>query len=433
MDVKVNDVSETKKELEVTLSAEEMKGYTEKTAQKLSSEMNIKGFRPGNVPQEVVENTVGKEKLYEEAAREAIQETYPKIIEEKKLYAVANPHVDIVKCAPGNEVVYKAVVYVMPEIDLPDYKKIAEDTVKKEKKEVKVEDKEIEDTLNRIREEKAKLQKVEREAKSGDVVNINFESTFGGDESKKVEEKDFRVNLGNNELAMLEGFEENLLGMKEGESKSFSVKAPQMGGGDQSGDKQEIDFNVEMVSVMEKELPELDDELAGSIPNIENLDQLKDKIKEGVKKEKSNKENERIKVKVLENIKKKTSFEVPEVLIEKELDNMVENTKNQVTQRGGSFEDYLKEIGKSEEELREEWKKKAQENVGYALILHTISQKEDIQVTPEEIESEVDKHFRATGRNKEEEKEENLQRMRSYVHDVIKNQKVFRVLSIEDI
>jgi len=431
MDVKINDVSQTKKELEVTLSSEEMEGYVEKTAGKLSSEMDIKGFRPGNVPRDVVENTVGKEKLYEDAAREAIQETYPKIIEENNLYAVASPHVDIVKCAPGNEVVYKATVYVMPEVNLPDYKKIAEETVKNEKSEVKADEKEIEDTLERIREEKAKLQKVDREAKSGDVVTINFESVFAGDENKKVEEKDFKVNLGNNELAMLEGFEENLLGMKEGEKKSFSIDMPKMGEGSEAAG-QKIDFNVEMVSVMEKELPELDDELASTLPNVENLKELKEKIKEGVEKEKQTKESERVKVKVLENIRNKTSFEVPEVLVEKELDNMMENTKNQIAQRGGSFDDYLKEIGKSEEELRKEWKSKAEENVGYAIILHMISQTENVDVTSEEIENEVDRHFQSTGKNKDEESEENLNRMRSYIHDVIKNQKVFRVLSIEE-
>ncbi len=431
MDVKINDVSETKKELEVTLSPEEVEKYVDKAAEKFSSEMNIKGFRPGSAPREVVENTMGKEKLYEEAAREAIQETYPKVVEENNLYAISSPHVDIIKCAPGNEVVYKATVYVMPDIKLPDYRKIAQDTVKKEKKDVEVEDKEIENTLERIREDKAKLQKVEREAKNGDAVTINFESVIGGQEDKKIEEKDFKVNLGKNELAMLQGFEDNLIGMKEGEEKSFSIQMPNMQEGEGSGE-QKMDFTVEMVSVMEKELPELDDELAKSMPNIENLEQLKEKIKEGVKGEKEAKEDERVKVKVLENIKKETSFEIPDVLVEKELDNMIENTKSQLTKRGGTFEDYLKEIGKSQEELREEWREKAKENVGYALILHTVSQKEQIEVKPEEIEAEINKHFQTTGRNKQEEKEESLERMRSYVHDVIKNQKVFRVLSIEN-
>lgn len=431
MNVKINSLSETKKEVEVTLPANEMEEYVNKAAQKFSSEMNIKGFRSGSAPRSVVENTMGKEKLYEEAAREAIQETYPKVIEENNLYAIANPHVDIIKCAPGNEVVYKATVYVMPEIKLPDYKKIAQNTVKKEQKDVKVEDKEIENTLERIKEEKAKLQKVQREAKNGDVVMINFESSFGGDEGKKVEEKDFKVNLGKNELAMLEGFEENLIGMKEGEEKSFSIKMPKMGAQQEAKD-QKIDFNIEMVSVMEKELPELDDELAKSMPNIESLEQLKEKIKEGVLREKKAKEDEKIKVKVLENIKKETSFEVPDVLVDKEVDNMIEGTKNQIVQSGGTFDNYLKEIGKSEEDLRKEWRKKAEENVSYALILHTVSKDENIEVTTEEIEAELEKHFNSTGRKKEEEKEENLQRMRSYIHDVIKNQKVFSVLSIEN-
>ncbi len=425
MDVKINEKSETKKEIEVTLSLEEMEKYIKKSVEKFSGEMNIKGFRPGNAPRDVVENTVGKEKLFEEAAREAVQDTYPKIIEEKNLFALSSPQVDLVKCAPGNEVVYRALVYVMPEINLPDYRKISMDTVKKETKEMKVEDKEVEQSIDKIRETKAKLQKVQRELKKNDAAVINFKGVFAGDEEKKVEEENFQIVLGRGDMGALEGFEENILGMKEGEKKNFSLEI-------QEGKPQKIDFDVEIVSVMERELPDVDDEFAKSFPNIENLKQLKEKIKEGIKLEKEKKEKEKIKAKVLENIKKETSFEVPEVLTEKETDNMLKTVENQLSQSGSSLDNYLKEIGKTEEELRKDWRNKAEENVSYALILHTISKDENVEVAPEEIEKEVDRHFSVMGKNKEEEKEENLERMRNYVHDVIKNQKVFQVLSIDD-
>ncbi len=425
MDVKINEKSETKKEIEVTLSLEEMEKYIKKSVEKFSGEMNIKGFRPGNAPRDVVENTVGKEKLFEEAAREAVQDTYPKIIEEKNLFALSSPQVDLVKCAPGNEVVYRALVYVMPEINLPDYRKISMDTVKKETKEMKVEDKEVEQSIDKIRETKAKLQKVQRELKKNDAAVINFKGVFAGDEEKKVEEENFQIVLGRGDMGALEGFEENILGMKEGEKKNFSLEI-------QEGKPQKIDFDVEIVSVMERDLPDVDDEFAKSFPNIENLKQLKEKIKEGIKLEKEKKEKEKIKAKVLENIKKETSFEVPEVLTEKETDNMLKTVENQLSQSGSSLDNYLKEIGKTEEELRKDWRNKAEENVSYALILHTISKDENVEVAPEEIEKEVDRHFSVMGKNKEEEKEENLERMRNYVHDVIKNQKVFQVLSIDD-
>jgi trigger factor len=424
MDVKIEEKSETKKEIVVSISVEEMEKYNDKAANKLSQEMTIKGFRSGHVPKSIVENTVGKEALFEESARIAVEETYPKIIEENNLFTLSSPEVEIVKCAPGNEVVYKAVVYVMPEIKLPDYKKIVQETSKKEKKEVTIEKKEVDKALEEIRQSRAKLQKVNRAVEKEDAVNINFKGTFTENSDKKIEEKNFHIVLGRGDMGVLEGFEEKLIGMKEGEKKEFSI--------DISGEtKQAINFEVEVISVMERELPELDDDFAKGFPKIENLKELKGKIEEGMLAEKKKKEEERLRMKILLDIRKETKFEVPEILVEKELDNMIKTIENQLIQNGSSLDDYLSEIGKKEDELRKDWYKKAEENVAFALILHTVSKEEGVVVTEEEIENEVDKHFKAMGKDKSKEKKEDLERMRAYIHDVIKNQKVFRILSLD--
>ncbi len=435
MDVKIEEKSETKKEIKVTIFPEEMEKFVKKAAEEFSKKMNIKGFRPGNAPKEIVENTVGKEKLYEEAAKEAVEETYPEIVKENNLFTLANPHVEIIKCAPGNEVIYKAVVYIMPEIKLPNYQKIAKETAKKEKKEVKVEDEEIEKAIENVRESRAKKEKKDGPAEKGDFVRINFNGIFEGIDDKKIDEKNFEVTLGNGDLDILPGFEDSILGMRAGEKKSFSIKTPDVKNVPEKEENtkgRKINFNVEMVTVEKKEIPELDDDFSQSFPNIKNLKELKEKIKEGILREKEAKEKERVRIKILEAIKKVTSFGVPEVMVEKEIDNMVQTVKNQLAQNNTSFDKYLKEIKKTEEELRKEWWKKAEENVSYALILHAVSKEENIEVTDEEIEKEIKKHFNFMGKKKEEEKEENLQRMRAYVHDVIKNRKVFQVLSIEE-
>ncbi len=427
MDVNIEKKTETKREVKVTITPEEMEKFKKKVGGDFAEKMNIKGFRPGRAPLDVIENTVGSEKLYEEAAKEAIQETYPKIVEQNNLFAISSPQVDILKCAPGNEVVYKAIVYIMPEINLPEYKEIAKKTAQKEGKDIEVSEKEVDEMIERVRENKAEMKKVDRVAKKGDAVIINFKGVFGGNEEKKVEEKNFQVVLGGGEMSVIEGFEDELIGMKSGEKKSFSVDIPKTKDkGEFAGQK--IDFEVEVISVMERNLPEVDDNFAKTFPQIESLEQLKERIKEGMKKEKEAKESERIKEKVLENIKKEVDFEVPDILTEKEVDNMINSIKNQLAQNNASFENYLKEIGKEEEDLRKEWRGKAEENVSYALLLHKISEKEDIKVSPEEIEKEVERHFSTTSRQKEEEKEENLQRMRSYIHDNLKNKKVFELL-----
>lgn len=423
MDVKIEEKSETKKEVEVSISTEEMEKYVSRAAQKLSQEMTIKGFRTGHIPKNIVENTVGKEALFEEAARVAVEETYPQIIEENKLFTLSSPEVEIIKCAPGNEVVYKATVYTMPDIKLPDYKKIVQDTIGKEKKEIAIEEKEVSVALEGIRQSRAKLQKVTRPVQKEDAVNINFQGTFTESPDKKIEEKNFHVVLGRGDMGALEGFEENLIGMKEGEKKNFSITLS-------PDKKQTVNFEVEVVSVMERELPDLDDDFAKGFPQVESLHDLKKKIEEGMILEKRRKEEEKLRIKTLSNIKKETKFEVPEVLVKKELDNMIKTIENQLIQKGSSLDDYLSEIGKKEEELRKDWHKNAEENVAFALILYAVSKEEKITVTEEEIENEVDKHFKVMGKDKNKEKKEDLERMRAYVHDVIKNQKVFKALSL---
>jgi trigger factor len=233
-------------------------------------------------------------------------------------------------------------------------------------------------------------------------------------------------------MDVLEGFEENVVGMKAGEEKDFSIE---IRGGEEdrkelSGKK--IDFNVKMVTVMEKELPEVDDELAKTLPNIKDLSDLKNKIKEGIEKEKQTNENEKLKMKVLEELRKETKeFEIPEILVERELDNMIKNLENQINQNGSSLEEYLKQINKTEDDIKKEWRKKAEENISYALILHYISKEEGVEATDEEIEEEVEKYFKAVGREKEKESDENLGRLRAYISDTIKNRKVFNVLSLK--
>jgi trigger factor len=432
MDVKIEKKSETQREIEVTISLEEMKKYLEEAGEEMKKEVNVKGFRPGKASLSAIENAVGKEKLYEEAAKKAVQGTYPKVIQENNLFAISSPEVNLIKCVPGNEVIYKALVYVMPEVTLPDYKKIGESVVKKESKEVVATEQEVDASLEKIRETKAETKKVEREAKKGDVVVINFKGLIGDEEEKKIEEENFKFTIGEKEMDVLEGFEENVVGMKAGEEKDFSIE---IRGGEEdrkelSGKK--IDFNVKMVTVMEKELPEVDDELAKTLPNIKDLSDLKNKIKEGIEKEKQTNENEKLKMKVLEELRKETKeFEIPEILVERELDNMIKNLENQINQNGSSLEEYLKQINKTEDDIKKEWRKKAEENISYALILHYISKEEGVEATDEEIEEEVEKYFKAVGREKEKESDENLGRLRAYISDTIKNRKVFNVLSLK--
>ncbi len=426
METQIEDKENSKKELKVTLPLDEFEQYVDNATQEMAKEMDIEGFRPGNAPREVVENSVGKEKVWQEAARIAVEKTYPEIIKEKDLFAISQPEVDFVQLAPGNDLVYKASFYTMPEFDLPNYKEIAENVVDQKQEEVEVGDEEVEDTLERIQNSRATSKEVEREAVEEDQVTVSFTGEVDGE--KRIEEEDFDFELGSDQFSALKGFEDEIVGMKAGEDKSFTVEIPEDSSNKELAGKK-IDFDLELKTVSEKELPELTDEFAESLhPNVSNLDELKEQIKDGIKSEKESKNEEALKMEIVQSLIEATDFPIPDVLIERELNNMETKMERQLQQSGVTFEDYLDQIDKTKDDLRDEWKSKAEDNVAAAIILHKVSDKEEIEVSDEEIEEEVEKHLSQSGQSIEDQDEQNLHQLRSHVHDIKKNQKIFEFL-----
>ncbi len=427
MKINLEDKENSKKELKVTIETDDFEEYVDRAVQNLSQEMDIKGFRPGNAPREVVENSVGKEKVWQEAARIAVEKTYPEALKEKDLFAISQPEVEFTQLAPGNDLVYTASFYTMPELDLPDYKKISGEVVSEsEDEEVEVDDKEVEDTLERIQNSRATTRAVDREAKDNDHVTISFVGEV--DEEKRIEEEDFDFELGTNQFDSLKGFEEKILGMKAGEDKNFEVEIPEDSQNKELAGKK-INFNLKLESVKEKEVPELTDEFAQNLhPNVSNLEELEEKIKEGIRSEKETKKDESLKMKIVQNLIEATDFPIPDVLVERELNNMETKMERQLQQSGVTFEDYLEQIDKTKDDLRDEWRSKAEDNVSAAIILHKIAEEENIEVTEDEIEEEVEKHMKASGRSLEDVEDQNLNRLKAHIRDIKKNDKIFEFL-----
>ncbi len=427
MNVQIKDISETKKEVKITIPSKKMEEYTRDVVDQIKKEQKFDGFRQGNVPESVIKSKVGEGEILQKATEKAVHESYPKAVKENNLFALSTPQVEITKCAPGNDLEYKATVYILPEITLPDYKKISTKTLKKESKDVQVEDKEVEQALEGVQNMRAKNIAVTRGAEKGDLVTISFSGTMQEEQEKKINEENFQVLLGSEDMGVFKELEENIYGMKANEEKEFTLEIPDVNNKDK---KQKMDINLKMVTVMERELPKINDEFAKQF-QLGGLKELKERIKEDIKKEKENKEKEKIKNTILKEISKETKFEIPEILVEKELDNMIKTAENQLKEKNASFDDYLKEIGKTLEELKSSWRKQAEENVSFALILHKIGENEKIEIKDEEVEKEVERHFQLMGKKKEDESKENIQRIKNYVYDLLKNKKIFSILSVD--
>jgi len=377
MKVDIKKLSQAKIEILVEIPWLEFEPYLDKAAQNLSQDLKFKGFRKGKVPGEILEREIGQGKILAGAGEICIKQKYPKIVLEKKLEVIGSPQVEILKLAKGNPFSFRVRAEILPEIRLPDYGKIVSEV---EKKQMKVEEKEIKDALNFLAKSRAKFKDLEKAAEKGDFLEIEYQSPQI--EQGKVYQDRFELGKGQ----FVPGFEQNLRGMKTGEKKEFKVIFP-AGHANKNLVGQEVKFEVKVKKVMEAELPQITDEFAKSLGKFENLDGLKKNLAEGIKREKEIKEVQRWRGEILEKIVENSDFEVPQVLMDLEKD------------------------------------KKRIENF---LILRAIGKKEKVEVSEEEIEKAVNQFLQEYPAPEKAKKEIDPARLKEYYKGVIYNEKVFQ-------
>jgi len=354
-------------ELEIRVSAEEFGRFIEQAILNLGGDLEIKGFRKGKAPKNIIEERIGLEKILIEAGDLAVNETYKKAVLENKIEVIFQPKIEIKKLAKGSDLVFSARTAVLPEIKLPDYKKIASET--KRNKAV-VEEKEIEDTFKWLQKSRAKFTLKNQLAQKGDFVEIEYWSAQIQGEGQKDA---FILGEGH----FIPGFEEKIIGMKSGEEKENITL---------NKDNKEITLKVKVISVQNVELPELNDQFAKSLGEFENLDALKKNIKQGLILEKEQAETQRVRQEILERISEKIKAEIPEVLIENEQKQMLENLKKMVSERLKiSFGDYLSKVKKTEKEILDSFLPAAQKKVRNFLVLREIGKREKVEVSEEEL------------------------------------------------
>ena len=423
-------------EIEVTLPFTEFELHVKRAAAALSEERDIEGFRRGKAPYEAVKNKFGESTIYERAAEHAVRKTYPSLMENlednppegmKQFLPVGSPEITITKLAPGNELIYKAKIALMPSVELPDYQSIAK-KLAAGKKEVSVTEDEITKTLEWIRESRMEVAPVEREARDGDGVEVDFEIRHNGVKWENGESKNHPLVIG--KKTFIPGFEEHLIGMKVDEEKNFSLTLP-----DDWRDKalagKSIDIHVIMKLVKERNLPELTDDYVKQLGAFENLDALKKNISEGLLQEKKEKEQQRVRVIIIEAIAEKIKVELPDILVEREIEKMTDELKQSIEQMGMKWDDYLLHLKKTGDELKAEWRTEAEKRVRIGLTLRDIATREKINPTEEEIKQKSDEFLKQYGSPKDAEKQIDPDRLREYARGIVKNEKVFEFLEMQ--
>jgi len=381
MDFIIKELAKSRLEINFVLTPEDLKPYLEQALNDIARNASVAGYRPGKAPANLIKDKVDPVALLEEGAEKAIRDIWPKTAEEEQIDGVGAPKVEITKIVPNNNLEFKVTVDILPKIELPDLKSVL-NSLGKERISSKVEKKEIEDSLNWLADSRAITTKVERGAQEGDSVDVNFKTFNDGKELAESQADNYPLVLGKGHF--LEGFEKELIGLKTGEEKNFSVIAPSDYWEENLRGKK-LDFQVKVNEVSERKLPLVDDEFAKTLGKFENLETLKKSIEDGIKGEKDRAESERLRVLILKNISDQVKLDVPESLIEGELNAMIHDLRHQCENHGLSFEDYLKQLKKTEEEMRKDLSVGASSKAKADLILRAISKEQKFSANEDEI------------------------------------------------
>ncbi len=379
MKVIKKDLGKSQIELLVELSLEEFKPYIEKGAKEVSKETKIEGFRPGNVPYDVLKQKVGEMTILEQGVRLAINKTIDQVIEENvKEQPIGQPEITITKITPDNPIEYKITLSILPEITLGKYKDL-----KVKKEEVKIEKEEIEKTLTQLLEMRVKEVISDKEAKNVDKVLVNLAMFLDKVPVEGGQSQDTAIILGKGYV--VPGFDKQLVGAKKGDKKEFSLPFPKDHFQKNLAGKL-VDFKVEVKEVYEREVPKADDEFAKSL-GTKNLDELKDNLKKNVEKEKKQAAEQKEELKIIEKTLETTKFtDIPEVLITNESQAMMSELEQNITSQGGKIEDYLSSMKKTREQLILDLMPNAIKRVKSALLIREIAKAEKIQISTEEID-----------------------------------------------
>ena len=411
--------------VDVTASAEELSKIKNKVLHMLAPSVKVAGFRNGKVPIEVVEKNIKDEVLQNEFLNEAVNTLYVGAIKEERLRPVSQPKVTVKKFVPYSELEISLEIEVVGKIKLPNYKKI---TIKR--KEVKITEDQIKEVLTNLQQRTSEKKEVNREAKSGDEAIIDFKGfDKKGEPVSGADGTDYPLVLGSG--SFIPGFEDNVIGMKIGEEKSFDVTFPK-DYGVKTLQNAKVNFTVTLKKLNEVVLPNLDDEFAGKIGPFETLKQLKDDINKQLESDASARAEADFEAAMINDLADKTVVEVPESLVKEQEEMIISEIKQNASQRGMSYEDFIATSGMSEEEfMKKEVGKEALRRVKAGLMLSEIADEQAIEVEPEELEARIQVlkgQYRDPKMHEELDKPEN----RREINSRIRTEKVIKYLKTID-
>lgn len=426
MQISVKKLPESKMEISVTLPWDEWKKEMEHAIAHLTKDVKLPGFRPGKAPRAAVERHFGKQAVLLEAAEHAIRHSYPSVLEQEKIEAIGEPEVKLGKFAEHETLEYTVITAVLPAVVLKPWQAaVREVNALFSKRAAAVEESEIDAELERLASMRAKLVTVNREARLGDNVLVDFTVLQDGVVIEHGQSEKHPLVLGQG--VFIPGFEEKLLGMQAGEEKIFELTFPAKYHAKHLAG-QPATFKVKMSVVQEREVPTIDDAFAAGLGNFTSLEQLKENMRQGLFEEKKKKTQEEHRTHILDALVEKATIEHPQILVAEELRRMLREFEAQVQSMGLNFTEYLAQMKKTPEDMQKDWEPQAKKRLSAHMILDTLAKEEDISVDTAEIEAAMNQTLGQYQSVNELEKKIDMERLYSATRGQLLNEKVLEFL-----
>lgn len=385
MKASVEKIEKNRVTLEVEVEPEVMATAMQKAYTKLVKQVNIPGFRKGKVPRKVLENYIGTEPLMEEAVENVVPNAYLDAVAENAIEPIDQPNIEMVQLEDGKPVIFKATVDVKPEVTLGDYKGI-----EVAKKVDEVTDEDVDRYLKTLQERYAKLVVLEENeaAAADDTAVIDFEGFVDGEafEGGKGEEHPLVLGAG----SFIPGFEEQLIGASAGEEKDVTVTFPEDYQAENLAGKEAV-FKVKVKEIKRKEFAPMDDEFAKDVSEFETLEELKSDTRNKLETTAQQQGEAAFRSAVIDLVADNAETEVPEQLVGRRMEQMMDNFSRRLEQQGMNMEQYMEYTQSSLEDFKKQYRPEAVKSVKSDLVLEAVAHQENVEVTEEDINAEIEK------------------------------------------
>ena len=384
MSVQVENLDKNMVKLTIEVPAEELEKAIEAAYKKQKNQISVPGFRKGKVPRVMIEKMYGVGVFYEDAANTLMQQNYPSAVDESGVDIVSRPTVDVVQIEKGKPFIFTAEVAVKPEVTLGKYMGVTVTKI-----DTSVSEDEVNEALEQQRNNNARTISVtDRPVAVGDTAVIDFEGSVDGVAFEGGKGENHPLEIGSH--TFIDTFEDQLVGKNAGDEVEVNVTFPeQYQAADLAG--KPATFKVKINEIKTKELPELDDEFAQDVSEFDTLAEYKESLKKNLEEKKENEAKRTKEDEAVQKIIDKSKMDIPEAMIDTQCETMIEEFAQRIAQSGLSMDQYLQFSGLTVDGLKEQVRPEALSRIQASLVLEQIAKDENIEVSDEDVNAEIEK------------------------------------------